>query len=182
MALYRRVQGQDLFAREAKYHPSCLAAFKLEHLVHTRKKLVSNDESAKQDKRKDGHRKAFDVVEQKEVVLLISIHKELEIQGVKTDYRSEKLRSHLENHEVGQHLAFAKVDPGMIGLIKYNLIYNSSISVSDAVVHSFELGSKDRIVETARLIRGLIQKAFSVATPLAWPPTADDLDTISIEK
>ena len=195
MALYRRVQGQDLFAREAKYHPSCLAAFKLEHLAHTRKKLVSNDESAKQDKLKDAHRKAFDVilgfiykhiVEQKEVVLLTSLHKtyvqELEIQGVKTDYRSEKLKSRLENHKVGQHLAFAKVDPGMIGFIKYNLIYNSSISVSEAVVRAFELGSNDCIMETARLIRGLIQKAFSVATPLAWPPTADDLDTTSMEK
>lgn len=195
MALYRCVQGQDLFAREAKYHPSCLAAFKLEHLAHTRKKLVSNDESAKQDKLKDAHRKAFDVilafiykhiVEQKEVVLLTSLHKiyvqELEIQGVKTDYRSEKLKSRLENHEVGQHLAFAKVDPGTTGFIKYNLIYNSSISTSDAVVQAFELGSKDRIMETARLIRGLIQKAFSDATPLAWPPTADDLDTTSMEK
>ena len=125
------------------------------------------------------HRKAFDVilgfiykhVEQKEVVLLTSIHKvhvqEHEIQGVKTDYRSEKLKSHLENHKVGQHLAFAKVDPGTIGFIEYNLMYNSSISVSDAVVQAFELGSKDQIMETAQLIRGLIQKAFSDATPLA---------------
>ena len=70
----------------------------------------------------------------------------------------------------------------MIGFIKYNLIYNSSISISDAVVQAFEMGSKDRIMETARLIRGLIQKAFSDATPLAWPPTADDLDTTSMEK
>ena len=37
-------------------------------------------------------------------------------------------------------------------------------------------------METARLIRGLIQKAFLDATPLAWPPTADDLDTTSMEK
>ena len=83
---------------------------------------MSNDENAKQDKLKDTHRKVFDVilgfiykhiVEQKEVVLLTSLHmiyvQELEIQGVKTDYRSEKLKSRLENHKVGQHLAFAKV-------------------------------------------------------------------------
>ena len=70
----------------------------------------------------------------------------------------------------------------MIGFIKYNLIYNSSISVSDAVVHAFELGSKDRIMETARLIRDHIQAAFSVATPLAWPPTADEMDATSMEK
>ena len=155
---------------------------------------MSNDESAKQDKLKEAHKKAFDVilgfiykhiVEQK-VVLLTSLHKiyvqELEIQGVKTHYRSEKLKSRLENHKVGQHLAFAKVDPGTIGFIKYNLIYNSSMSVSDAVVQAFELGSKHRIMETVCFIRGLIQKAFSVATPLAWPPTADDLDTTSMEK
>ena len=180
MALYRCVQGQYLLASEAKYHPSCLAAFKLEHLVHTRKTIASNDESAKQDKLKDAHNNAFDVildfiskhiVEQKEVVLLTSLHKmyvqELEIQGVKTDYRSEKLKSRLENHKVGEHLAFAKVDPGTVGFIEYNLIYNSSLSVSDAIVRAFELGSKDRIMQTACVLRGLIQKAFSVAKPLA---------------
>ena len=81
-------------------------------------------------------------------------------------YTSRNLKNHLENHEISVHIAFTNVDPGNVGCYSYNLIYNASLSVSEAVVHAYQLGSKDSLMETARLLRGIIQKAFSNATPL----------------
>lgn len=191
MRLYRLVQGADLFAREAKFHQSCLSSFKLEHLAHVRAKSKDAESASesKLDPDKTAHMKAFGVVlhfisehviAQKEVVLLTTLHKiylqELQIMGVVNPvYTSRNLKNRLENHEISAHIAFTNVDPGNEGCRSYNLIYNASLSVSEAVAHAYQLGSKDSLMETARLLRGIIQKAFADATPLPWPPTADDL-------
>lgn len=34
--LHRKVQGEDLFAREAQFHPSCRSLFNLRYLNHLR--------------------------------------------------------------------------------------------------------------------------------------------------
>ena len=34
--LHRKVQGEDLFAREAQFHPSCRSLFNLKYLNHLR--------------------------------------------------------------------------------------------------------------------------------------------------
>ena len=192
MRLHRLVQGEDLFAREAKFHKTCLSSFKLDYLSHCRKQIKEEEcpSTSEQDPNTTAHEKAFDlvlhflqkhVVTQKEVVLHTTIHKiylqELQILGVvEPVYSSSNPRRRLENHEISAHIAFTKVDPGNAGFRRYNLIYNSSLSVSEAVGQAYQLGSKDALLDTANLLRGIIQKAFSDSTPLPWPPTADDLD------
>lgn len=93
------------------------------------------------------HRQAFtavldfiqeSVIGQKKVVLLASLRliyiQELERNGCpNAEYRSEKLKARIENHDIHEQIAFAKVNPGDKGCITYNLVYSASISVADAV-------------------------------------------------
>ena len=47
---------------------------------------------------------------------------ELEKSGfANSEYRSEKLKARLENHDISKLIAFAKVNPGDKGCITYNL-------------------------------------------------------------
>ena len=61
--LFRKVQGQDLFVREAKYHSSCRKAFNLRYINH-----LPNTNSKKegppteQEQKTLAHQKALDVV------------------------------------------------------------------------------------------------------------------------
>ena len=61
--LFRKVQGQDLFAREAKYHSPCRKAFNLRYINYLRdtnnKKEVPPTE---QEQKTLAHQKALDVV------------------------------------------------------------------------------------------------------------------------
>ena len=66
LQLHRCVQGQDLFAKEAKFHKSCLQSFKLDYLAHCRK-ITKNDDKASAsvpDPVKVAHEKAFQVTVQ----------------------------------------------------------------------------------------------------------------------
>lgn len=191
-SLYRMVQGEDLFAREAQFHQSCRKAFNLKyfnHQCHTAqatKRAVDTD----QDRKAAAHLKAFNavldfiqdrVIGKMEIVRLASLRllyiQELERSGFPNpEYRSEKLKARLENHDVHEWIAFAKVNPGDKGCITYNLVYSANISVADAVAYAYKLGSKDKYEDVALLLRGTIQQVFLESKPLPWPPTADDLE------
>ncbi|KAK5856857.1 hypothetical protein PBY51_008423 [Eleginops maclovinus] len=119
------------------------------------------------------------VIRQKKSVQLASLRpaytQELERNGFPNpENRSEKLKSKLEKH---QGIAFAKFTADDKGCITYNLVYNGSLSVSDAVAHAYKLGSKDKYEDMALLLRGTIQNTFRASKTLSWPPTADDLVT-----
>lgn len=71
------------------------------------------------------------IIGQKKVVLLTSLRllyiQELEKNGfANPEYRSEKLKARLENHDIHKLIAFAKVNPGDKGCITYNLVYSTS--------------------------------------------------------
>ena len=195
--LYRLVEGEDLFAREAQYHPSCHNAFKLQYVSHCRpiKAEAARCECDTEQQRKvAAHLKAFNivldfiqhrVVEQNEVVELSSLRllyiQELESTDFPNpDYRSEKLKDRLQNHEIHSLITFAKVNPGNKGCISFNLVYNANLSVGDAVTYAYKLGSKDKYKDVALLLRGMIQQAFCESRPLPWPPTAEDLEVHSM--
>ena len=76
------------------------------------------------------------------------------------EYRSEKLKAHLEKHEIRKLIDFAKVNPGDKGFITYNLVYNASITVTDAVTYAYKLGSKDKYEDVALMLRNTIHRAF----------------------
>ena len=59
--LYRKVYGEDLFAKEANFHPSCRKSFNLQYINHAQKQQnVETD--AKQDNKTTAHQNAFSVV------------------------------------------------------------------------------------------------------------------------
>ena len=102
--------------------------------------------------------------------------KEMEEGGYSlTDFRSEKLKSHLEKHEIGGLIGFTKVNPGDKGFISYILVFNASMNVTDALKYSYKLGSQDKYEEVALSLRNIIQQVFRKDTLLPWP-TPDDLD------
>ena len=98
------------------------------------------------------------------------------------DYRSEKLKARLENHDIHESIAFTKVSTGDKGCITYNLVHSASISVADAVTYAYKLGSKDKYEDVALLLHSIIQQAFKESTSLPWPPTADDLEVKSLDE
>ena len=83
--LHRKVQGEDLFAREAQFHPSCRNSFNLKYanyLRDTARATKFEQSESDQDRKASAHRKAFTavldflqdcVIGQKKVVLLSSL-------------------------------------------------------------------------------------------------------------
>ena len=190
--LHRKVQGEDLFARETQFHPSCRKSFNLKYINYQRAtaRATNCDKTdTDQDYKAHAHLKAFTIVLdfiqdcviwQNKVVLLASLRhlyiQELEKNGFTNPaYRSEKLKARLENHDIHELIAFAKVTPGDKGCITYNLVYSASISVADAVAYAYKLGSKEKYEDVALLLRSSIQQAFKESNPLPWPHSADDL-------
>ena len=197
--LHRKVQGEDLFAREAQFHPSCRNSFSLKYINYLRdtaRDLNCDKTETDQERKASAHRQAFavvldfiqdSVIGQKKVVLLASLRliyiKELERNAFpNAEFRSEKLKARIENHDIIKQIAFAKVNPGDKGCITHNLIYSASISVADAVSYAYQLGSKDKYQDVALLFRSSIQQAFKLAKPLPWPPSAEDLEVKSSDE
>ena len=142
--IHRKVQGEDLFAREAQFHPSCRKSFNLKYINYLRAtaRATNCDKTdTDQDRKTHAHLKTFTfvldfiqdcVIGQNEVVLLASLRllyiQELEKNGfANQEYRSEKLKARLENHDIHELIAFAKVTPGAKSCITYNLVYSASL-------------------------------------------------------
>ena len=194
--LHRMVHGEDLFAREARFHPSCRKSFNLKYINHMRDTSKATNRASfktEQDRKADAHSKAFTavidyiedcIISQNKVVQLSSLRllyiQELERNGfTNPEYRSEKLKSRLEKHAINERIAFSKVNPGDKGCITYNLVYSANISVADAVAYAYKLASKDKCEDMALILRSVIQRAFIESKPLPWPPSADDLEVKS---
>ncbi|XP_061569613.1 uncharacterized protein LOC133423454 [Cololabis saira] len=158
-ALYRKVQGKDLFAMEAKYHQSCRNLFNTVWRNHLRgkqraEKAADNIDSLEAQKMA-AHNKSYGVVKDyiltnvirgKEVVQLRYLCKmyieTLESEGFPNPkYRSEKLAKRLKkDKDISRDLTFSKVPQH--GCIEITLIYSSSITVDEAVVCAYKLGKK----------------------------------------
>ncbi len=120
-----------------------------------------------QDCKAAAHLKAFNtvldlilgkVIEHNEVVQLSALgvlyRQELEESGSPNpDFRSEKLKTQLENHSItcSELIAFAKINPGDNGCITYNLAYKAKTSVADAVGFAYKLGCSDKFEGVAQL-------------------------------
>ena len=62
---------------------------------------------------------------------------------------NEKLKARLENFQINQFIAFAKVNLDDKGCVTYNLVYSASISVAVAVGYIYKLGSTDMYKDVA---------------------------------
>ena len=183
--LHRLVQCEDLFAREAQYHPSCHNAFKLQHVSHCRPikaEAAMCECDTEQQRKVAAHLKAFNIVldfiqhrvaEQNEVVELSSfwlLHiQELEStdsQTQITEVRSWRIDSRIMRYTASLHsLRSIQITKDLFPLILYTPVSLSQIPVTDA----YKLGSKDKYEDVALLLHGLIQQASCESRPLPWP-------------
>lgn len=189
--LYGIVQGQDLFAREAQYHPSCRKVFHLKYLNSKRRsaRAQKSNSSTKEDPKAASHQRAFNVVLDfiqenvigHEKVIELTLLRRLYVEELQKcgfpnpEFRAEKLKINLEKHEINKFIQFAKVNPGDKGCITFNIVYSANMSVNDAICNAYKLGSTDKFKDVACTLRDSIVQAFKKSQPLPWPPSADDI-------
>jgi len=189
--LHRQVKSKDLFACEAKHHPSCFKSFRTAFANYERG--TCRAEGAKDTEQacmSAAHEKAFvsvlkhietQVVQQNEVLQLSSLRllyiEELKSNGYEnSNYRSEKLLKRLQNDPIKEHIHFTKVDHDKADAISFWLVYSSNITVSNALARAYTLGSTDKYQNVALLLRQNILQAFKESKDQPWPPTADDME------
>ena len=194
--LHRQVKDKDLFACEAKHHPSCFKSFRTafanyERKIHKAKGSKDTDYACISAAHENalslvlGHIQTH-VVQQNEVLQLSSLRllyvEELKQHGYENpNYRSEKLLKRLQNDPIKDDVSFMKVNRDKGDAISFWLVYNSKTTVSNALARAYTLGSADKYQDVALLLRHDILQAFSLSKGLPWPPTADDME-LSSEK
>ena len=101
---------------------------------------------------------------------------QIQMQGFpKQEYRLQKCMDWLKNDtEIKEDISFAKRH-NKGGLIYY-LVYNSKISVPDAVISAYEMGITLDNLKDMALLRSSIIRSFREMDNLPWSPTANDLD------
>jgi len=154
--LHRKVQGEDLFAKEANFHQSCRKSFNLQYMKHMQKQQRFTANAKQDDHTVSPQQKAFSavldfiqdqIIGHREVVTLSQLRKlytqELENCGFpNADYRNSKLKARLENHAIHDLIAFAVVDLDE-SCCTYTIVYSANISVADAIAFAYKLGSKN---------------------------------------
>ncbi|XP_069136919.1 uncharacterized protein [Argopecten irradians] len=184
--LVRKIKGEDLFAKEARYHDACRNALNLEYYHHTRVEIVD----AEYIKNRNAHRNAYGVIKeyvQKEIINDCQVLKlsslrymyVLEMQNQSEPspgYRAEKLMNKLQKDEtLGNFLAFSKVTLKSRGSFSFFLVYNTSITLQDAMACAYQVRTSDYMKVSATSLRCIIREAFMDSEALPWPPTADDM-------
>ena len=186
--LYRQVKNKDLFAVEAKHHQSCLKSFRTAFANFERGIQRSEREDTEQVQVSVAHDKAFTlvlahiqkhVIQQNEVLKLVSLRNmyvdEIKENGYDaSNYRSEKLLKRLHNDPIVEHIQFTKLNQA--DAISFWLVHSSNITVSDALIRAYTLGSTDKYQDVALLLRHIILQAFKESKDLPWPFTADDME------
>jgi hypothetical protein len=192
--LHRQVKNQDLFACEAKYHPSCFKSFRTSFANYERgierAKRPKQTEYATMSAAHDqalklvlGHIQTH-IVLKHEVLRLSSLRllyvEELKNHGYEnSNYRSEKLLKRLQNDPIKDKIQFTRVDNKKDGVISFWVVYSSGITISNAIAQAYTLGSTDKYRDIALLLRQKILKAFRESKDLPWPPTTDDMELCS---
>ena len=192
--LHRQVKGKDLFACEAKHHPSCLKSFHTAFANYERRiRRSKRGKDTEQESMSAAHEKAFmsvlehiqtHIIQQNEVLQLCSLRllyvEQIKLNGYEnSNYRSEKLMKRLQKDPINEHINFTKVEHCKADAISFWLVYSSYITVSSALAQAYTLGSRDEPQNVALQLRNTILQAFSESKDLPWPPIADDMELIS---
>ena len=64
------------------------------------------------------------------------------------------------NPDISFKILFTKVDPGDSGCVSFYIVYNASITVTDAVSRAYKLAKTCKTKDVALHMRGLIRRAF----------------------
>uniref|UniRef100_UPI00358FADE9 uncharacterized protein n=1 Tax=Myxine glutinosa TaxID=7769 RepID=UPI00358FADE9 len=156
--LHRKVKNKDLFACEAKHHPSCFKAFRTAFYNYER--AIHRAEAPKEQAcMSAAHEKAFNsvlehiqtqVIQQNKVLQLSSLRllyvEELKLNGYEnSNYRSEKLLKRLQNDPIKEHIHFTKVDHDKCDVISFWLVHSSNITVSTDSYHPESIKAQERL-------------------------------------
>ena len=197
-SLHCKVQGHDLFAVEAQYHASCRNAFNTEYKNYVRRNKepqMLEDPSNNQAKLTAVHSKAYrkvkdyvahHVIDRKEVVRGTKLRDIYADELEKCDFpsltfRNEKIYRRLKkDQDISEEIAFSKV--AIRGCVETNLVYNSRITLDEAISNAFELASTNEIKDVALTLHSIIQKAFKESEDLPWPPTVHDLNALKMDE
>lgn len=185
--LLRRISGFDLFACEARYHPSCQRKYKL--LSKPEMWRSKNEEQAhEQAALEDAHKKTFDlvcevitdVIINNEKILKLSELRDLYVSHLQStpfanpDYRSENLKLKLERHKDYQEvLGFCPVKSG--GKFQSYLVFNTKTDLRNAISASYLLGRSGRVKDLAGQLKNEVVSAFKKTDDIPWPLLATDL-------
>ena len=186
--LHRTVHGKDRFAKVANFHPSCRKSFNLQYMNHAQNQQNAETDANQNDKTA-AHQNAFfviiefvqeQVIGHHEIVQLSLLQKLyvkelLRMNFPNPDYRNAKVKSKLQKHKILDHIAFAVVQEER-GCIAHSIVYSTNISVADAVVCEYKVGTKNKLENYALLFRNNIKEQFNNSNPLLWPPTPDDIE------
>ena len=185
--LHRLVRGVNLFSAEAKYHKSCYVSFRTSFSNYERG--INRAKEPKHNEMLAAHGKALasvrdhiqiHVIQQNEVLRLSFLRlifiEELKKNGYENEnYRSEKLLKRLQNDPI-PHVSFMKVVTDKSSAVSFWLVYNSGISVVDALAQAYTLGNEDKFETATLVLRKNILQAFREAQSLPWPPTSNDME------
>lgn len=58
-------------------------------------------------------------------------------------HRTEELLNQLYNDPINVHISFTEVDPDKLDTTSFWLVYNSNLTVANALAQAFSLGSTD---------------------------------------
>ena len=188
--LLLRIRGYDLFACEARYHPSCRRKYTMKPEYW---RSQDNQSVAAQTALEDAHKSALHhvvayvkehVIEANKVIQLSCLTLMYTAELENTPFKNPKyqgakrLKPKLENHpDLNGKIQFIKCNPA--NSQPFFLLYNTKITVGDAISEAYSLATTDSIREVALLLRGIIMKSFRESKELSWPPSANELEITS---
>ena len=181
--LLTHIRGKDLFAKVAKYHITC----RMRYSVPKRGKVTIFDQSEMEEVHAVCFAKLCEVTD-REIIISQKVMKMTDLRSLhciypsetpfaNPNYRSEKMKSILNSHEVySNKLCFVSL--GKIqDQYQSDLVFSNETDLSEAVKHGYLLGLSDKIQDVAILLHKIIKNAFEKAEKLPWPPTASCLTT-----
>ena len=186
--LLGRIASSDLFACKAKYHPRC----RKNYLKDPERGKSHNIESTEeQEALERAHQYAFEcvcefitenIIVRQNVVNLTTLRQMYcsyldETPYSNTEYRSCKLKTKIEKHlEFQGVIGFCPIKDGHSSF----LVFNTKMDIQKAMESSYKLGQKEKIMESAELLRNDVVNSFSEVDEMTWPITVKDLDYTSI--
>jgi hypothetical protein len=105
------------------------------------------------------------------------VSKLVETEFSNPNYRSENLKVYLEK-TCGKKILFIKMETH--GKFESYLVASSDIDLESDIRCAYDLGSADKIGDTASLLKQEINDKFeSEGSSLSWPPTAKYLNDLN---
>ena len=183
--LLTRIRGFDLFACEAKYHPSCKSSY---NKTYYYKSGTSEDVKKQQDKCIAAHNVAYECVVQfinEHIVNGREVHKlaylrELYVNSLSNtdfanpNYRSANLRNKLTvDKRINDLIGFECITVGKT--FPLYIVFSTSIGLGEAIGKAYKLAHQDMHKKVAMELANSIKCLHNNTPKMKWPPDQEDL-------